>query len=509
MPPVSKLRRYIVLPATGFRSTALAQSAWLRVCGPPSLLKARPALRALAAGEEETTAVRVLDSLNEDGPKLVEMTPEAELNLRAGVPGLKIVPVIGYRAMRAGPGPLNTPRAAPSNRPMSVRLVDARSGAGLGRATVVAFTDFRNRRGEAALSDADGLARMERIAAGAPLDRLYVYPPPGFWGRYAGSGPAPEGGKLSLTSLDAFAEPDLLARFCTGLPVDAGRGVRVAIIDTGVARAHPALRNVGGGANVVFDEVNADPGAAHDWDPAAIDGEHGTHVAGIVGGLAPEVGFRGVAPGVELRSYRVFPRNGGEAQNYDIVAAMARAVTEGCHILNLSLGGGLEDEALRAAIDAASEAGVLVAAAAGNAFRKPVAFPAEVDACLAVTAYGRRGSFPGDSVEAADVAKPFGDDASDFFAGFSNFGPQVDVVGPGVGIVSCLPGGAYGVMSGTSMACPAIVGFAAHLLASRADLQAASGPERATLWRAALYGLCRPLGFGRSYEGFGLPRSGE
>jgi subtilisin len=56
------------------------------------------------------------------------------------------------------------------------------------------------------------------------------------------------------------------------------------------------------------------------------------------------------------------------------------------------------------------------------------------------------------------------------------------------------------------MACPAIVGFAAYLLFSRPELQRATGSERAKLWKSALYGAGRPLGFGRDYEGSGLPQ---
>ncbi len=505
---MSTSRRYVVLPAFGLRSPTLAQATLLRTPGASIRLSVRPALVGAKAQAGSSTSIRVLDSLHEDGPKLVEMSPEAELNLRAEVPGLKIVPVVTYRTMRAVREPERGPKEPAKNSVMTVWIVDAVTGAGLPRAEVVAFTDFRSKRGDSAQSDASGLATLSEVPAGAPLDRLYIYPPPGYWGHYSASRTAPDGDKIGLGPIALANNEDLLARYCSRLPADAGKGVKVAIIDSGVARKHPALPNVSGGANVIFDETDANPAASDDWGPAENPhGDHGTHVAGIVGGAGPAgVSFRGVAPGVELRSYRVFPNNGGDAQNYDIVAAIDRAMRDGCNIINMSLGGGVEDEATRAGIGAALDAGVLVVAAAGNDYRRPVSFPAAVDSCLAVSAYGRIDTFLADSTEAADVLRPFGEDKQDFFAAFSNYGPQIDFVGPGVGIVSTLPEDAYGVMSGTSMACPAIVGFAAYLLGSRNELQNATGSERTRLWKSALYGASRPVGFGREFEGFGLPR---
>ena len=84
----------------------------------------------------------------------------------------------------------------------------------------------------------------------------------------------------------------------------AGTGVTVAIVDSGVDGNHPDLPHVSGGLNCVGDEVRNDPAAAQNWRPALSEGEHGTHVAGIIGGRGNN--FRGVAPGVTLRSYRCF-----------------------------------------------------------------------------------------------------------------------------------------------------------------------------------------------------------
>jgi subtilisin len=244
-----------------------------------------------------------------------------------------------------------------------------------------------------------------------------------------------------------------------------------------------------------------------DFGPAETEGEHGTHVAGIIA-ARPTTAFplRGVAPGASIRSYRVFPNVGGGATNFDIMSAIDRAIADDCHIINLSLGGGQEDEGVRAAIGKALDKGVLVLAAAGNDGRKAVSFPAAFMPCVGVSAMGQRGSFPDDSSEAGDVDKPFGvPDKTCFIGGFSNFGPQVDLTGPGVGVVSTLPDDTYGVMSGTSMACPAVAGVAAHLLSSRPDIQAKMGTGRVEALKQALAQCAVPKGFGREFEGFGLP----
>jgi subtilisin len=119
---------------------------------------------------------------------------------------------------------------------------------------------------------------------------------------------------------------------------------------------------------------------------------------------------------------------------------------------------------------------------------------------------GRRGSFPRESTGTADIAKPYGAPRSgNFVASFSNFGAQIDLTGPGVEIVSTLPGAQYGPMSGTSMATPAVAGFAAYLMSSHPDVRAVQGAARSRKLKDLLYSMAKPAGFGRDYEGFGLP----
>jgi subtilisin family serine protease len=169
----------------------------------------------------------------------------------------------------------------------------------------------------------------------------------------------------------------------------------------------------------------------------------------------------------------------------------------------MSLGGGAPDDATRAAIEDARTQGCIVIVAAGNDSRQPVSFPASEPVAIAISAMGRKGTFPKGSVEMTDVAAPFGTDASNFLAAFSNIGPEIALTGPGVGIISTFPGG-YAVLDGTSMACPAVTGMAAKLLSARPDILAMNRDQaRSDAMAHALLLEAKPLGFGSNFEGRG------
>lgn len=488
-------QQYVVLPAYGFLAPSLAETASL-------------AFGEGIAPQPAGADFQVIDAIHAQGPRLVEMTPEAELRLRLEEPTLKIVPLTHYDTLQQAPEVLQAPKAAvaASGEERVEIHIQTADGKPLAGAQISAFINFRFRTGGTAVSDDQGIARLP-ILPKTSLERLYVYGPPGYWGHYARAFVLADGLRITLSPIDPSSESLALHRFRRALPPNAGDGIVVGIVDSGVDGSHPSLTNVDGGANLVLQEVQNDSINSGDWGPAARNGGHGTHVAGIIGAQATAtLPLRGVAPGARLRSYRVFPHSGGRASNYDIMNAIYRAVRDGCHIVNLSLGGDI-DEGVRGAIGWALDQGVIVIAAAGNDGRKPVSFPANLAACIAVSAMGWKEAFPERSSEWADVVGPFGkNDDTAFVAGFSNTGPQIAVTAPGVGIVSTLPNGAFGAMSGTSMACPAISGYAAFLLGRDRGILEASPADRRRKLTEGLYTACQTFGFGRDFEGFGMPR---
>jgi subtilisin len=278
----------------------------------------------------------------------------------------------------------------------------------------------------------------------------------------------------------------------------------VAVLDCGVG-PHPDLAPVS-----ALNTVTGEPRL----DGADNGSGHGTHVAGII---AARGAVPGLAPDAELLSWRVFGAGNAPATNYSIMKALIYAVDEGCHIVNLSLGidpaMAQIDITLAEAIEDASERGAVVVAAAGNDWSEPVRFPARLDKAVAVTAVGRRGTLPGSAYHAWEMAGPIGSDPDDVFAAFCNvgnaFNSEVDLIGAGVGILSCVPHGGHAPRSGTSMACAAVSGMAARLLslpANRHLRDMAPDAARSAAIRSLLGASTRSLGLGFPLEGAGLPR---
>jgi subtilisin family serine protease len=169
-----------------------------------------------------------------------------------------------------------------------------------------------------------------------------------------------------------------------------GKGVKVGIIDSGVYYLHPALGGgfgagfrVSGGHDFVGDDYDAAKKSIPIPDDDPIDNcsssAHGTHVAGIVAanavgitakGFVPAVAFTGAAPNAELAAYRIFGCAG--SGDGDIIAAsILRAASDGCHIINLSLGGGpnFRETPYAIAVETVSKLGHIVFGSSGNSGR--------------------------------------------------------------------------------------------------------------------------------------------
>jgi len=184
------------------------------------------------------------------------------------------------------------------------------------------------------------------------------------------------------------------------------------------------------------------------------DNGHGTHVSGIIGATGGNgVGTAGVNWQVQIMPLK-FLNASGTGYDSSAASAVRYAADHGAQVTNNSYGGaGAVSSTLASAIGAAAAANSVFIAAAGN-----LAVNTDVT------------SFSPGSSAAANVVAVAAIDSNGALASFSNFGrTTVDIAAPGVGIISTLPGGRYGSMSGTSMAAPFVSGAAALLLASHPD----------------------------------------
>ena len=187
---------------------------------------------------------------------------------------------------------------------------------------------------------------------------------------------------------------------------------------------------------------------------------HGTHCAGIITGAATQLkGVPGFAPMAEVHALKVFP--GGRFS--DLIDALDQCIDRQLDIVNLSLGSSETSELVAHKLVEVRQSGVACIVAAGNA-SGPVQFPGSEPSVLTVSAIGKLEEFPADTNHAQTVV-PNLVAGSMFSPKFTCFGPQIAVAGPGVAIVSTVPGGGYASWDGTSMATPHITGMGALLLA--------------------------------------------
>lgn len=245
----------------------------------------------------------------------------------------------------------------------------------------------------------------------------------------------------------AFAKTTFLAAWGAApyLARNEGGGITVAVVDTGVASAHPDL------LGRVLPGHEFLGGGTIDRDvPAMTDNcGHGTHVAGtIAANPNNNIGVAGVAPAVKILPVRVLNCGGWSS---DVAKGITWAANHGARVINLSVGGPGPDAALAQAIKYARSKGAVVVAAAGNNHGD-------------CTTGKNATSYPGATTGAIGVGAI---DSSYRHACFSNTGTYVDLAAPGVGIVSTYPPNLYASMDGTSMATPHVSAAAALVLARR------------------------------------------
>ena len=209
---------------------------------------------------------------------------------------------------------------------------------------------------------------------------------------------------------------------------------KVCIVDTGYDYGHEDLP-----ATVTGDDGYGSYDTGN-WDN---DGHgHGTHVAGTIAAWGGnDIGVIGVVPSGQfpIHVVKVFDNQGDWAYGSDLIAAIDQCAAAGAQIINMSLGGSGSSIAERDAFDAAHESGLLSIAAAGNDGNSALSYPASYDSVISVG----------------------GIDVNEDKYVLSQFNSQVELAGPGVGVLSTLPGNNYAAWNGTSMATPHVSGVAA------------------------------------------------
>ncbi|MEU6276253.1 S8 family serine peptidase [Streptomyces populi] len=261
-------------------------------------------------------------------------------------------------------------------------------------------------------------------------------------------------GRVEATLKDSTAQIGAPDAWGKGLD---GKGVKVAVLDTGADSRHPDL------ADRITESQSFVP------DETTDDGHgHGTHTASTVGGsgAASDGTEKGVAPGADLMIGKVLS-NDGYGQDSWIIAGMEWAANHGARVISMSLGSSEPSDGtdpMSQAVDRITdETGALFVIAAGNSGGEAtIGSPGAADEALTVAAV----------------------DSADKRAYFSSQGPRYDdyalkpdISAPGVDVLAAKAGGSaatgwYQSMSGTSMATPHVAGAAAILAQEHPDWKA-------------------------------------
>ena len=224
-----------------------------------------------------------------------------------------------------------------------------------------------------------------------------------------------------------------------------GKNIKIAILDKGVDTSHVDLAsNIG---SLSFDTETG-------TSPSVLYGDHGTHCAGIAAAIKDnDIQIAGVAPNATIISI-------SNSLNVTTNSRLKRAdgiiwaFQNGADIISNSWTSSTYHEAIDEAVQEAFSygrqgKGCVIVFASGNGYSNNLSYPANCnDTILAVGAIGNTGAR----------------------ASFSNYGTKLDLVAPGVDILSTLPNDQTGYMSGTSMACPHVAGVAALVLERNSEL---------------------------------------
>lgn len=373
-----------------------------------------------------------------------------------------------------------------------LQLKRAQSGDAMGDRYIVMFRDD--------VTDPQGMAETMKNRYGFRKGHVYEHVFKGF------SAAIPEQAMEGLRHNPhiALIEPDLVMTTCTQtlptgirrfaadqnevVPIDEiadSPDVDMAVVDTGVDKEHADL-TVAGGIRYYLGFLSDSK-----YDD---DNGHGSHVAGTIGAKDNDIGVVGVCPGARIWAVKVL-NSRGSGYLSDIIAGLnwVSARSADIEVVNMSLGGTGGSTAYRTAIQSCVDKGIVVVVAAGNDTRDVYGtdgkfgttddiVPASYPEAMTISALADTDGQPGGT----GTASGYGPD--DSFASFSNFsrsvvvdnpvkspGNAIDLLLPGVSILSCYKDANYATMSGTSMASPHGAGLVALYIVQNGRANDATG----------------------------------
>jgi len=296
------------------------------------------------------------------------------------------------------------------------------------------------------------------------VTELFVKARAGYWGLWRHR-PDLKADAVKTFTLEPLSLPNALdwggkAMRFDQLPAECrGTGIKIALIDSGIAISHKQLARIDHGFDI------RGGGEGRSWSQDVIG--HGTPCAGIIGAIPDAAhGIRGYAPESELHVCRLPP----DARCSDLVAALDYCLEAGIDVAFLGFACERGSAIVEQRIAAVKQQGVGIVAAAGNS-AGAVLFPACSPHVLAVGAIGQIGSYPEDSPQALQAGAAVAVAGGLFVPPFSSRGPELDLCAPGVAIVACQSPDGYGICDGTSLAAAHVAALAALILAHHGDFR--------------------------------------
>ncbi len=227
---------------------------------------------------------------------------------------------------------------------------------------------------------------------------------------------------------DYFGQSEMYVNSDLANLISTGEGVIVAVIDNGIAYAHPLFDGVLGGSGYDFLDDDADASE----ELGTVMG-HGTFVSGIILRIAPDC---------QLIPLRAFNGN-GIGSSFAVAQSIYWAIDNQVDVINMSFSMFVNDSVISEAVAAAAQAGIVMSASTGNDNVNISAYPAALSSVIAISAI----------------------DSLDYRASFSNYGNYVDMCAPGVSVYSSLAGDyEWGRWSGTSFSAPMAAAVAALII---------------------------------------------